>query len=500
LQRASDSRPRNQLLLWSAKTPAALAKIAQTLAITSPASQAIWPTPPIRCRPAAAPQAAPCRCGLGNPQKPLTNRRALRLSFRTTSPSRILAWSSASPARVCRCRHGPRLYETEPVFRQPFDACDAILLPCSARACKRRLSHRSQRRKPRQRSIRPSMRSRPSSPLNTRWLSSGFPGALLQRRWSATASANMSPPASPASSRSTMRCTLHCSPLPPDAVPAARLHAGHPHRIESVQSSLNRRRAQLDIAAVNSPKLCVVSGTDAASTLHRSLDTDKIAHRKLAHRMPSTAACSIPMLDEFAGHVRKATFHAPSIPYVSSLTGNGSPRTSRATPNIGPITCADRPLCRRCAPLLPHPRPSCSKSGPSETLVQMMRQTLLERVQAASARRSAGLCLAGISERWRFEDKAMLTALGRLWAAGSRARLAEFHAGSRRKRVLLPTYPFDRKRFWVEPAATTAATAIANSYPHHSLPQPPSRPTETALSATPVEDLTHGHSHPCRSR
>ncbi len=45
-----------------------------------------------------------------------------------------------------------------------------------------------------------------------------------------------------------------------------------------------------------------------------------------------------------------------------------------------------------------------------------------------------------------------LTALGRAWLAGARVEWSSLWAGQNRRRVPLPTYPFERQRYWIEPA------------------------------------------------
>jgi acyl transferase domain-containing protein len=45
-----------------------------------------------------------------------------------------------------------------------------------------------------------------------------------------------------------------------------------------------------------------------------------------------------------------------------------------------------------------------------------------------------------------------LESLGRLWLAGAHPDWQALHAGNRRRRVRLPTYPFERKRYWFEPS------------------------------------------------
>ncbi len=48
------------------------------------------------------------------------------------------------------------------------------------------------------------------------------------------------------------------------------------------------------------------------------------------------------------------------------------------------------------------------------------------------------------------DSETPLDALGRLWLAGVEVDWPAFHAGERRRRIPLPTYPFERQRFWVE--------------------------------------------------
>ena len=55
------------------------------------------------------------------------------------------------------------------------------------------------------------------------------------------------------------------------------------------------------------------------------------------------------------------------------------------------------------------------------------------------------------------EVPALLNALGKLWLAGVAVDWAGFHKNGRRLHVALPTYPFERKRFWIEPLGTFSA-------------------------------------------
>ena len=81
-------------------------------------------------------------------------------------------------------------------------------------------------------------------------------------------------------------------------------------------------------------------------------------------------------------------------------------------------------------------------------------------------------------------------ALAQLWARGFEADWLAVHQGASAKRIPLPTYPFERKRFWVEPPAEPDATIPAASFvtnpfaltPLSEMPLPQAPPTTSILS------------------
>ena len=110
----------------------------------------------------------------------------------------------------------------------------------------------------------------------------------------------------------------------------------------------------------------------------------------------------------------------------------------------------------------------------------------------------------------------MLSALGRLWIAGSRIDWAGFYAHERRKRLPLPTYPFERQRYWVEPpgrdqiegseaprilesmscGATSAAVAkSANGFRFAGRPLSDESTPDSALSGEPAAGMDQQISH-----
>ncbi len=78
---------------------------------------------------------------------------------------------------------------------------------------------------------------------------------------------------------------------------------------------------------------------------------------------------------------------------------------------------------------------------------------LASRVAAHEAFRPGRVVLSSLAGRvdTRTEPAALLGTLGRLWLAGVPVDWHGLYAGERRRRIPLPTYPFERKRYWIEP-------------------------------------------------
>ncbi|HVC90865.1 MAG TPA: SDR family NAD(P)-dependent oxidoreductase, partial [Acidobacteriaceae bacterium] len=93
--------------------------------------------------------------------------------------------------------------------------------------------------------------------------------------------------------------------------------------------------------------------------------------------------------------------------------------------------------------------------GPGETLLSLTRQHLEPR--------STRPLIPSMRPRQAAQDdrETWLTAIGRLWLLNMRPNWDALHAGERRVRLSLPTYPFERQRYWVEPKKATAVTTTA---------------------------------------
>jgi acyl transferase domain-containing protein len=182
-----------------------------------------------------------------------------------------------------------------------------------------------------------------------------------------------------------------------------------------------------------------------------------------------------PILQPFAKLVGTFRRQTPKIPFISNVTGTWIKgeeatdpgywaqhlrRTVRFSDGLGEL------LQVRERVLL--------EAGPGRTLSGLAKQH--------PARNPKALALASLpgTQDDLPDSEAMLRALAQLWVRGATVDWGAFYAREQRRRVRLPTYPFERKRFWVEPART-----IPSSWP---LPKPSSNGSVSAKVGDKVEN------------
>ncbi|HEY4424233.1 MAG TPA: SDR family NAD(P)-dependent oxidoreductase [Pyrinomonadaceae bacterium] len=217
--------------------------------------------------------------------------------------------------------------------------------------------------------------------------------------------------------------------------------------------------AELSLAAVNAPSLCVVSGTiEAIERFEQGLAEKDLVCRRLHTSHALHSAMMEPLLATFAAKLREVKTHAPQIPIVSTLTGtwmtaadvsdaNYWARQLRHTVRFGDAL----------GEILKEPATILLEIGPGQTLSALAKQQHdthgESRVVLSSLRHP----------RDSQSDVAyILNTLARLWTAGVEIDWAALHAHEpERRRIPLPTYPFERRRYWIDPPDTRSDTKDA---------------------------------------
>ncbi|WP_447963624.1 type I polyketide synthase [Nitrospira sp. Ecomares 2.1] len=205
----------------------------------------------------------------------------------------------------------------------------------------------------------------------------------------------------------------------------------------------------LDLAAVNAPGQCVVSGSDdRIDALDRTLAAQSIRGRRLKTSHAFHSSMMDPILKRFESFLAGIEMQAPQAPWVSNVSGTW----------IRPEEALDPAYWSRhlrstvrfsdgVRTLLKEPAPVFLEIGPGRTLQNLARRHPVPVGSFVLA------SLDGLDQEAAGQDEmpVILATLGSLWGAGVRVHWSGLHSGHRPRRVVLPTYPFERQRYWVEP-------------------------------------------------
>ncbi|MEV0101948.1 type I polyketide synthase, partial [Nocardia sp. NPDC050789] len=212
---------------------------------------------------------------------------------------------------------------------------------------------------------------------------------------------------------------------------------------------------RLAIAAVNSPVAVVVSGDEEAVTAlaqrcaERGWQTSRlrVSHAFHSHRMD-------PMLAEFGTVAASLTYNRPNIPLVSNLSGRmAGDEVLEPAYWVRQVREAVR-FAHGVDTLVAAGVRRFLEIGPDAVLTAMARQCLPENVESQAA------VTAG-ARRGRAEVEQFVTCLAQAHAVGADVAWTALYTGRPVARVPLPTYAFQRRRYWVDPVGGNAGVESA---------------------------------------
>ncbi|MBS0151266.1 MAG: SDR family NAD(P)-dependent oxidoreductase [Nitrospira sp.] len=206
--------------------------------------------------------------------------------------------------------------------------------------------------------------------------------------------------------------------------------------------------AGVDLAAVNASNQCVLSGAQPTITnLQETLAKKGIQSVRLQVSHAFHSYMMDPILESFNAQVTGIARHAPTIPWVSNLTGEWITADQAQDPSYWTnhlrrtVRFADgiKTVCRK-------PERILLEVGPGQTLRALAQRQIDGRpVMTLTSLGKPGNGSSATSEHSNF-----LEAVGNLWTIGMAIDWSALYRGERLRRLPLPTYPFERRRFWVE--------------------------------------------------
>ena len=226
-----------------------------------------------------------------------------------------------------------------------------------------------------------------------------------------------------------------------------QMQPGNMLAIELPENAVRSRlEPGLSLAAINGPTQCVISGEAVAiEQIERKLEAEEIACHRLETSHAFHSQMMKPILERFRLEVNKVKLRAPKLPYLSNVTGNWISEQETTDPSywvrhlIEPVHFA-----RGIQAILKQEgRRAFLEVGPGQTLNGLVRRSLTRENHLVVSSMSAA--------RQQNEERSfILGALGELWLAGVAAVWQRLHSGERRYRQPLPTYPFERQRYWYD--------------------------------------------------
>jgi acyl transferase domain-containing protein len=225
--------------------------------------------------------------------------------------------------------------------------------------------------------------------------------------------------------------------------------------------------AHVAIAAVNAEHMCVLSGeTPALAPVEAALAQRGIACQRLHTSHAFHSAMMDPIVETFARAVSQVERSAAlTIPFISNVTGTWITPEQPTSPNYWGHHLRDCVLFADGATtLLASEDAIFIEVGPGRSLSSLLRQqkqlTATHTVLRAMRHpRESGA-----------ELDLMLTTLGTLWLNQVSIDWRMFHAHEPRRRVPLPTYPFERTRYFASPRVLGGSVAVAGTLGAASTP------------------------------
>lgn len=346
---------------------------------------------------------------------------------------------------------GRDLYEHEPIFRETLDFCAQHLQQPLGIDLRRALFPPEQENEAAAEKLNQTWLTQPALfsieySLARWWMSLGItPAAMVGHSIGDYVAACLAGVFSPEDALSIVACRGRLiNDLPAGAMLAVPLSAG--------EIPLH---GALSLAAVNNPRMCVVSGPTAdIAELEKSLAVQSIACRRLYTSHAFHSAMMDPILGAFEERLRGIEFQPPRIPCLSNVSGTWMTAEEATSPAYWTSQIRQTVRFSDCLrQLLRNPEQVLVECGPGNALTSLARQqggTSAKAFQSLPHPRESAFALP-----------CALQTIGQLWVLGSEIDWRKLHTPGSVQRVPLPTYPFERQKFWIEPDGIRPAVVSA---------------------------------------
>lgn len=200
----------------------------------------------------------------------------------------------------------------------------------------------------------------------------------------------------------------------------------------------------ISVASINEDGGVVVAGpTPSIDRLSETLNAQNITCTTLQTSHAFHSSMLDPILEEYRQIVAQHTLSAPRIPFISNVTGTWITKQEAQSSDYwvkhlrAPVQFA-----AGAATLLAESHLVTLEIGPKSILTRLVkRRPNSQHLKAI---------ITSLDTDRQPEEKCIYDALAKIWNAGLSVSWDHFYQDEQLSRVALPTYPFERKRHWIE--------------------------------------------------
>jgi acyl transferase domain-containing protein/thioesterase domain-containing protein len=388
-------------------------------------------------------------------------RNAIALKTVGDSPQAVFLFSGQGSQYVRMCRG---LYDSEPAFRENLDRCSALLLPVLQLDLRQVLFPEPGKSEDAKQQLNQTWLTQPALfsveySLAQWWKSVGVtPKSMLGHSIGEYVAACI---AGVFNLEDALAVTALRGRLMQDLPGGAMLAVPVSPDEFAVPSGLC-------LAAVNSPDQCVVSGPfDLIDQFEKTLANRGITGRRLHTSHAFHSSMMDPILETFTDRLRNLRLRAPQIPFLSNVTADWITPEQATDPAYWAKHLRSTVRFADClAKLYERPNSVLMEVGPGNVLTSLARQHPARTATVIPSTRPVHDSL--------HDSAILLSAVGQLWVHGHSVKWKALHNGETVGRVPLPTYPFDRQRYWIDggesivinssPRASSAAAKVEDAY------------------------------------
>ena len=240
--------------------------------------------------------------------------------------------------------------------------------------------------------------------------------------------------------------------LPPDGKMVSLLASE-----AQVQAAIQPYTDEVAIAAINSQESIVISGrSQAIENVCATLEAQGVKTKALEVSHAFHSPLMEPMLAEFAQVAKTIVYSEPQVKLISNVTGKFA-TSEIATPEY---------WCR-------HIRQPVKFAASMETLDQQSFEVFVEIGPKPILLGMGRQCIPEVGRVWlpslrqgQQDWEQILHSLGELYVRGVKVDWSGFDSDYCRRKVVLPTYPWQRQRYWIEPTQKNVIAPSASSLPN----------------------------------